>query len=236
MSNNGKIGKISQKLNINKSAGLGDMANSPESYFDSFHKTPQGDFKSTYYNPFHVKPRKRTSKEQLEVLEKTFETNVKPDATLRKALATKLGMTPRSVQVWFQNKRAKVKNEKNAQKTEPPKEEIQITSSLYATQTDPETTPDKKREDYECFLMNYPGFNQDYECNNVSSRHYLEETPSFKEEDLRSLDELVLGEENADHGDNSTKKKQGKNSDGSPYCSFYSMAKTLQFDPGNYLN
>ncbi|OAG29336.1 hypothetical protein NEDG_01409 [Nematocida displodere] len=210
------------------------MATSPESYFDSFHKTAQGELKNTYYNPFHVKPRKRTSKEQLEVLEKTFETNIKPDAALRKALAGKLGMTPRSVQVWFQNKRAKVKNEKSVHQ-EKPKEEIEITPSLYAKK-EIEEVVEKSREDYECFLLNYPGFNQDYECN-IPQKHYLEEVPSFKEEDLQSLDKLILGEENANHDDNSAKKKRKPKDDDEPsYCNFYSMANSLHFDPSNYLN
>lgn len=83
-----------------------------ESYFDSFHQTPHGELKNTYYNPFVIKHRRRTSKMQLRVLEKTFETNVRPDAALRKILGEQLGMTPRSVQVWFQNRRAKIKKTK----------------------------------------------------------------------------------------------------------------------------
>jgi hypothetical protein len=85
-----------------------------ESYFDSFHQTPHGELKNTYYNPFMVKHRRRTSKMQLRILEKTFETNIRPDANLRKILGEQLGMTPRSVQVWFQNRRAKIK--KNSRK------------------------------------------------------------------------------------------------------------------------
>lgn len=60
-------------------------------------------------DPFQIKHRKRTSKKQLEVLEKTFETCIRPDAKLRKKLGDQLGMTPRAVQIWFQNRRAKVK-------------------------------------------------------------------------------------------------------------------------------
>lgn len=88
-----------------------------DSYFDSFHQTPQGELKNTFYNPFVVKHRRRTSKMQLRVLEKTFETNVRPDASLRKILAEQLGMTPRSVQVWFQNRRAKIKKGKRKDDT-----------------------------------------------------------------------------------------------------------------------
>lgn len=58
-----------------------------------------------------VQPRKRqrTTPEQLEVLEKVYETEKLPNSDLRKDLAAKLKMTPRRVQVWFQNKRAKEK-------------------------------------------------------------------------------------------------------------------------------
>jgi len=58
-----------------------------------------------------VQPRKRqrTTPEQLEVLEKVYETEKLPNSDLRKELAAKLKMTPRRVQVWFQNKRAKEK-------------------------------------------------------------------------------------------------------------------------------
>jgi len=57
----------------------------------------------------HPKKRQRTTPEQLEVLEKVYEKEKLPGSDLRKDLAQKLKMTPRRVQVWFQNKRAKEK-------------------------------------------------------------------------------------------------------------------------------
>lgn len=78
-------------------------------YFDSFTRTQQGEVKNQYYDPFYVKHRKRTTKAQLRVLERTFETCPRPDSLMRKKLGDQLGMTPRSVQVWFQNRRAKIK-------------------------------------------------------------------------------------------------------------------------------
>jgi len=57
----------------------------------------------------HPKKRQRTTPEQLEVLEKVYEKEKLPGSDLRKDLALKLKMTPRRVQVWFQNKRAKEK-------------------------------------------------------------------------------------------------------------------------------
>ncbi|BGP49032.1 hypothetical protein JCM10450v2_004911 [Rhodotorula kratochvilovae] len=67
------------------------------------------DFTQTFYDPFRIKHRRRTSPPQLKVLEYHFERNPKPDVSLRKALSEQLDMTPREVQVWFQNRRAKVK-------------------------------------------------------------------------------------------------------------------------------
>lgn len=73
---------------------------------------PEGDFRPTFYNPFEIKHRRRTSRSQLKVLEKSFSENPKPNATVRRILAQQLGMTPRGVQIWFQNRRAKAKLQK----------------------------------------------------------------------------------------------------------------------------
>lgn len=51
-----------------------------------------------------VKHRKRTTPEQLKVLERWFDENPKPDNNTREFLASTLGMTKRNVQVWFQNR------------------------------------------------------------------------------------------------------------------------------------
>ena len=58
-------------------------------------------------------PRKRTrtSPEQLAVLEKSFSINPSPNNRVREQLAHQLGMPERSIQIWFQNRRAKVKNQ-----------------------------------------------------------------------------------------------------------------------------
>jgi hypothetical protein len=71
--------------------------------------TSSGDFRPTFYNPFEIKHRRRTSRAQLKILEKSFVENPKPNATVRRILAQKLDMTPRGVQIWFQNRRAKAK-------------------------------------------------------------------------------------------------------------------------------
>ncbi|THH21176.1 hypothetical protein EUX98_g8444 [Antrodiella citrinella] len=72
----------------------------------------QVDMRTFYpYQPNEVKHRKRTTRSQLKVLEDVYKYDTKPNATLRKKLAEELGMTPRGVQVWFQNRRAKTKSQ-----------------------------------------------------------------------------------------------------------------------------
>ena len=72
------------------------------------------DFKPTFYNPFEVRHRRRTSRDQLDLLQSTFGENPKPSAQVRQSLAEKLQMSPRSIQVWFQNRRAKQKQKLTA--------------------------------------------------------------------------------------------------------------------------
>ncbi|GAB5589253.1 hypothetical protein Unana1_04153 [Umbelopsis nana] len=81
--------------------------NSPT--FDAFHQHPFGEFNPNFYNPFQVKHRRRTTKEQYNILEASYLENSKPNSCTRRKLATQLNMTTRGVQVWFQNRRAKSK-------------------------------------------------------------------------------------------------------------------------------
>ncbi|KAI8098734.1 uncharacterized protein BX664DRAFT_288391 [Halteromyces radiatus] len=71
------------------------------------------DFKPSFYNPNEIKHRRRISSQQCEVLEAEYQNNIKPNATKRHQLAERLGMTPRTVQIWFQNKRAKAKQQRH---------------------------------------------------------------------------------------------------------------------------
>ncbi|WVR04565.1 hypothetical protein IAU60_001572 [Kwoniella sp. DSM 27419] len=61
------------------------------------------------YSNLEVKHRRRTTPDQLKILEYWYDINPKPDNALREHLAGQLGMTKRNVQVWFQNRRAKMK-------------------------------------------------------------------------------------------------------------------------------
>ncbi|KAM6502487.1 hypothetical protein JOM56_002464 [Amanita muscaria] len=75
------------------------------------------DFRAFYpYTPNEVKHRKRTTSTQLRTLENVFKRETKPNAALRNQLAEELKMTPRGVQVWFQNRRAKEKTKANKAK------------------------------------------------------------------------------------------------------------------------
>ncbi|KAI7870869.1 hypothetical protein BDF14DRAFT_1770598 [Spinellus fusiger] len=57
-----------------------------------------------------IRKRTRATADQLAVLEDTFAVNVSPNSKLRKQLADQLQMSERSIQIWFQNRRAKVKH------------------------------------------------------------------------------------------------------------------------------
>lgn len=70
---------------------------------------PLGELRPTFYNPFEVKHRQKISKSQYKILEKSFTDNPMPNGDTRQQLATQLSMTPRTIQVWFQNRRAKSK-------------------------------------------------------------------------------------------------------------------------------
>lgn len=91
--------------------------------------TTEGNFKTSFYNPFEIKHRKRTSRAQFKVLEKTFLENPKPNASVRRWLAQQLVMTPRGVQVWFQNRRAKEKSKKDKKPISEPLVKQSSTSS-----------------------------------------------------------------------------------------------------------
>lgn len=65
---------------------------------------------SDYDDP-NVKPkRKRANAMQVEVLKKTFQQSPFPSTDVRRKLAKQLGMTARSVQIWFQNQRQLARN------------------------------------------------------------------------------------------------------------------------------
>ncbi|KAK4546358.1 hypothetical protein LTR36_002035 [Oleoguttula mirabilis] len=66
--------------------------------------------KSTLTQQQKNQKRQRATQEQLMLLEVEFNKNPTPTALVRERIASDINMTERSVQIWFQNRRAKIKN------------------------------------------------------------------------------------------------------------------------------
>jgi len=65
--------------------------------------------KSTLTQQQKNQKRQRATQDQLVTLEMEFNKNPTPTATVRERIAEDINMTERSVQIWFQNRRAKIK-------------------------------------------------------------------------------------------------------------------------------
>jgi hypothetical protein len=66
--------------------------------------------KSTLTQQQKNQKRQRATQDQLMTLEREFNKNPTPTAMVRERIADEINMTERSVQIWFQNRRAKIKN------------------------------------------------------------------------------------------------------------------------------
>ncbi|KAF2088037.1 hypothetical protein K490DRAFT_73470 [Saccharata proteae CBS 121410] len=66
--------------------------------------------KSTLTQQQKNQKRQRATQDQLLTLEMEFNKNPTPTAIVRERIAQEINMTERSVQIWFQNRRAKIKN------------------------------------------------------------------------------------------------------------------------------
>ncbi|CAO3691033.1 unnamed protein product [Rhizopus stolonifer] len=126
-----------------------------------------------FYNPFETRRRKKTSRVQVEILERAFYENPKPDGEIREKLAHHLSMSTRCVQIWFQNRRVKEKNRKKREQDYPSTKGDDINTHMGSQ---------KEMIDKSCFLAH-----TDYTNTQVSlpffpelSDQHMLQTPSFR--------------------------------------------------------
>ncbi|KAG0348004.1 hypothetical protein BG004_006380 [Podila humilis] len=75
------------------------------------------------------KRRRRTNREELEILEDAFARNLLPDAATRQQLGARLGMSVRAVQVWFQNRRQTLRKKSISSSTHTGSSEDDVSNS-----------------------------------------------------------------------------------------------------------
>ncbi|KAJ3043831.1 hypothetical protein HDV00_004239 [Rhizophlyctis rosea] len=90
--------------------------------------------------PLDRKRRRRTTKNEQDILEAVFRETPLPNAALREQLANETGMTPRGVQVWFQNRRQSLKK-KIAERIQKERSKPPRNSTTAAPSPSPATTP-----------------------------------------------------------------------------------------------
>lgn len=121
------------------------------------------------------KPRHRHSPEQLAALNRLFEQNEHPSLDIRSSLAERLGMETKTVNAWFQNKRASSKRRTRGVSYEQPPINSFPESSSSTSMRHPSEMDDFYEDDYG-FLGNKPSssasvVHADSQLSNFSSIH-----------------------------------------------------------------
>lgn len=80
--------------------------------------------------------RRRANAKQLEVLNRVFERTVFPSTQLRAELGRQLGMSPRTVQIWFQNRRQAIRTRERQRLLRIVRDDQQVSSSASTSSSD----------------------------------------------------------------------------------------------------
>lgn len=141
-------------------------------------------FTPNFYNPFETKHRRRTSRGQVKILEKAFHDNPKPNGRARERLAESLSMSPRGVQIWFQNRRAKAKN----QQQQDPKQDYAEQSHDKNDDSEPHAKDNFQAVcSDENHLSTYLSTSMDYSHSQSSLSSYSESLDNFENSKLSNV-------------------------------------------------